>query len=199
MQKKIEFSKYIVPVFINDKYYGTGFVVNDMLITANHVVKNKLRTYFEYEGKRFHVDFNKIVVDLYENRLLNNQVQDLFVCKIDIEDSNLEISSEFDKNGLCEFFGYSSTKDDCSLSKDYMPNIVIHRNVAINSDCEKVNNCFSCKCKLKHTNSGAPLFQNGKVIGMLIWSIEHYGGFYESVFIKMDYIIDEIRRNLTYK
>ena len=89
----MEFSKYIVPIFLDENYYGTGFIVNGMLITANHVVMNKLHTYFVYEGKRYHVDINKLVVLEPIGKILpSNQALDLFVCKTDIESSNLSLS-----------------------------------------------------------------------------------------------------------
>lgn len=194
----MEFLKYIVPIYVNDIFWGNGFIVNGMLITANHVVKNKLYTFFDFEEKRYHVDYKKIVVDSYEKRLSNNKVQDLFVCKTDIEDNGLELSSEYDINMPCEFWGYSAENDDMPLSKDYMSNIMIYRNNALDSNYERLDNCFSCKCELKHTNSGGPLFQNGKVIGMIIRCIDHYGKshkivFHESVFIKAQSIIKDIQ------
>lgn len=193
----MEFSKYIVPIFVNDEFRGNGFIVNGLLITANHVVNNKICAFFDYKGERHQIDFRKIVVDLYEERLSNNQVQDLFVCKTDIEDSDLILSSEYDKNESCEFFAYSSDEDDPHISKDYVSDIEIFREVALDGNCERLTNCFSCKCELKHTNSGGPLFQNGKVIGMLISCIDHHGEsnkvvFYECVFIKAESIIHDI-------
>lgn len=46
----MEFSKYIVPIYSDDEFSGTGFIVEGLLITANHVVRNKINSYFIYEG-----------------------------------------------------------------------------------------------------------------------------------------------------
>ena len=194
----MEFSNYIVPIYVNDVFRGNGFIVNGLLITANHVVNNKICAFFYDKGIRHKIELGQIVVDSYEKHLSNNQVQDLFVCKTDIMDSDLILSSEYDKNMSCEFFGYSSDENDSHISKDYVSDIEIFRDVALDGNYERLVNCFSCKCELKHTNSGGPLFQNGKVIGMLIRCIDHFGEshkivFHESVFIKAQSIIKDIQ------
>lgn len=193
----MEFSKYIVPIYVNDVFRGNGFIVNGMLITANHVVNNKICAFFDYKGERHQIDFRKIVVDLYEKHLSNNQVRDLFVCKTAIEDSDLILSPEYDKNTSCKFWGYSLDEDDFHISKDYVSDIEIYRDVALNRNYERLANCFSCKCELKHTNSGGPLFQNGKVIGMVIRCIDYLDksnnvAYHECVFIKAESIIHDI-------
>lgn len=129
--------------------------------------------------------------------MLNNLVQDLFVCETDIGGSDLILSSEYDKNMSCEFFGYSLDKDDSHISKDYVSDIEIYRDVALDGNYERLANCFSCKCELKHTNSGGPLFQNGKVIGMIIRCIDYLDksdnvAYHECVFIKAESIIHDI-------
>jgi hypothetical protein len=185
----MEFSKFIVPIYINNDYYGTGFIVNGMLITANHVVKNKLHTYFVFNGERHHVDINRIVaIDPLEKCQSTNEAHDLFVCLTDIEKSDLKLSSNFDKKSTCEFMAYSLNDDNTTISMDYIDDIEVYRNVALDSNYNQLINCLSCKYELKHTNSGGPLFQQGGIIGMLIRGIDHYGGFHESVFIKSSYI-----------
>ena len=104
----MKFSRYIVPIYIGKDYYGTGFIVNGMLITANHVVKDKLHSYFVFEGRRYHIDISKfIAIETQEDYFPETIVQDLFVCKTEIENSNLVLSSVFDKKQSCEFYGYS--------------------------------------------------------------------------------------------
>lgn len=191
----MEFSKFIVPIYKNEDYYGTGFIIDGMLITANHVVKNKLHTYFDFNGERHHVDINKIVaIDPLGKCQSNNEAHDLFVYKTDIENSDLKMSSDYDQNKTCEFRAYSLNDDNTTTSKDYKNDIKIFRDIATDSNHNELVNCFSCKCKLKHTNSGGPLFQGGKIIGMLIRRIDYYGGFCESVFIKTDYIKQYIKK-----
>ena len=77
---------------------------------------------------------------------------------------------------------------------DYLSNIYIFRDVAVNSLNEKLINCISCGCQLKYTNSGGPLLQNNKIIGMLIRGLIHFGKYHEGIFIKASYIRQTIER-----
>jgi hypothetical protein len=201
------FSKYIVPIYVKNegvyKYYGTGFIVNGMLITANHVVKEKLNTYFLYEKKIYHVDITKmVVIESIGGLLPSNQEYDLFVCKTDISDSGLKLSQIYNKNQRCELYAYvldeeqRSEKEIENISEDIYLDIYINRDFAINSIDRRLDNCFSCDYMFKHTNSGAPLFQNGNIVGMLIKDICHFEKYHEGIFIKASHIIQAIENNL---
>lgn len=203
----MEFSKYIVPIYIKNedvyKYYGTGFIVDSMLITANHVVKDKLNTFFLYENKLRHVDITELVVlEPLGDILPSNQEHDLFVCRTGICESDLKLSPIYDKEQGCKLNAYvldeeqGGEKEIEKISRDIYSDIYIGIDIAINSIGKKLNNCFSCDFKFKHTNSGAPLLQNGSIVGMLIKDICHCGNFHEGVFIKASHIIQAIENNL---
>lgn len=193
----MEFSKYIVPIFIKQdivyRYYGTGFIVNGMLITANHVVKDKIHTYFLYENKIHYIDITQLIVlESTGNTLSSNQEYDLFVCKTDIIDSDLKLSPQYEKNQNCKLCAYVLDKGiengKESICEDLYSDIYISRDIAIDSIGRRLYNCFSCDHKFKHTNSGAPLLQKGNVVGMLIKDICHFGKYDEGIFIKASHI-----------
>lgn len=202
----MEFSKHIVPIYIKNedeyKYYGTGFIVDGMLITANHVVKDKLNTYFLYENKLRHVDITELVVlEPLGDILPSNQENDLFVCRTGICDSDLKLSPIYDKEQECKLYAYvldeeqGGEKEIENILEDIYIDIYISRDIAINSIDRRLNNCFSCDFKFKHTNSGAPLLQNGSIVGMLIKDICHCENFHEGIFIKASHIIQTIQNH----
>jgi hypothetical protein len=197
------FSKYIVPIYIKEdnvyNYYGTGFIVNGMLITANHVVKDKINTYFLYKNKIHYVDITRLVALESTGKILSsNHEYDLFVCKTDIMDSDLKLSPQYDKNQSCELCAYVLDKGvengKESICEDQYSDVYINRDIAIDSIGRRLCNCFSCNHKFKHTNSGGPLLQNGYIVGMLIKGIRHLGKYNEGIFIKANHIKQAIEK-----
>ena len=61
----MKFSKYIVPIItdvLGEKDSGTGFLYKDYLITADHVVKNKTKSYFRFENNWYKIKTNSFIV-----------------------------------------------------------------------------------------------------------------------------------------
>ena len=192
-----DFSKYIVPIFSGSEYSGTGFLVNGLLITANHVVSDKLHSSFIYEGENYAIDIcNLIVLESPEDIFLSENAYDLFVCKTEITGSNLEFATEIDEKKHFEYYGYSFDDDKAILTKDIHDDMELYRKIAITyPSCTKQLNCMSCRCCLKLGNSGGPIFQNNKIVGMLIRGIEHHEGFCEAVIMKSSYIMKSINES----
>lgn len=190
----MEFSKYIVPIFSDGEFNGNGFIVNGMLITANHVVNNGV-VYFEYEGKHYiNIDDN-IIRQEREDESNNPSIAcDLFICQTEIDGSKLELSPEFKQKDKCDYIGYSLNKNNvCELKRVSVNGILL--DFGLHSvDCRLVplDNCLTCTMSLKPGDSGGPLFQNNKIIGMLIRNIKNEGSETQSIFIKASYIISAL-------
>ena len=61
-------TKYIVPLYYNDEFNGTGFIVGNILITAAHVVISKENVCsFLYNGKKIRIGPDNNVVFDYPN------------------------------------------------------------------------------------------------------------------------------------
>lgn len=196
-----------MPIYIKKdnvyKYYGTGSIVNSMLITANHVVKDKVNAYFLYENKFHYVDITKLVVIESDGDILpSNHEYDLFICNTDIKDSDLKLSSMYDKSQNCELCAYvldeSQGLDNKTerIREDYYSDIYISRDISTDSIGRRLYNCFSCDYKFKHTNSGSPLLQNGNIVGLLIKELCHFGKYNEGIFIKARHIIQAIENRI---
>lgn len=186
----MQFPKYIVPLYVDNEFVGTGFIVNGFLITADHVIRNKVRSSFFYENNHISININSIVVsESLTDPLSDDNVCDLFVCKTEITESNLIFSSKYNSSKSFEYYGYSYDNEINKLVKDYKSDIEFYRSVALSySNYTKLNNCISLHCKLKPGNSGGPIFQDGNVVGMVIKDISHINKFSESIIIKSDYI-----------
>lgn len=192
----MEFSKYIVPIISGKEYYGTGFLYKDYLITANHVVNNKISSFFRLEGDWYKIRTDSFIVLPSEEKHSPNEAQDLFVCKTDFSHSDLQLSCDVCKEQEFEYQGYFFDDSSNDFVEVVAPRFKLYHEIAYNKDGDKMENCFSCKGELKPSNSGGPLFQNNKITGMLIRTIKHQGGVVESIFIKADYILNEIEEGL---
>ena len=191
------FSKFIVPIYCDNEFSGTGFIVNGFLVTANHVMNKKVHSYFVFENQEYKINIGKIIVlDEPENSQCSNNALDLFVCETDIKDSNLCFSSGFEDGAIFDYFGYSFDENTHELLKDKESGITLHRMNALSfSDCMELDNTFSCLCDLKPGNSGGPLFHGNKIVGMQNREICRKQVKKECVFIKASYIMDQIRDN----
>lgn len=194
----MEFSKYIVPIYSNNDFSGTGFIIGGLLITANHVVSNKINSYFIFEGKRCKIDLTRLVALEFPDDYSNpNYAYDLFVCKTDIRDSSLTLSAEYNKSEACHFYAYSYNEDTRSIVIDQARDLNINHNNAWTNHYGKIiplYNCISCYCELNPGNSGGPLFQNGIIIGMLLQGNLYHEKCIECKFLKGSYIKEAIER-----
>lgn len=186
-----------MPIYCDNEFSGTGFIVNGFLITANHVMNKKVHSCFVFENKKFKIDVRKwIVLDEPENTQCSENALDLFVCETDIKDSDLCFSSNLEEGALFDFYGYSFDENTQKLNNDKESGITLCRmNPYSLNDRKKLNNAFSCFCNLKAGNSGGPLFNGNKIVGMLIREICRNQVKKECVFIKASYIMDQIRDN----
>lgn len=194
----MEFSKYIVPVISGNESFGTGFLYKDYLITANHIVTNKINSSFRFDGNWYKLKTNSFIVfPSDEQWRYPNEAQDLFVCKTEIYGSDLILSRSSNKMNNYKYQGYYFDESSNDFMNVVTPELKLYHETAYNEKGEKLYNCFSCKGNvLKSSNSGGPLFESDVIIGMLIRSIKHQGGITESVFIKTDYILKEIEKGL---
>lgn len=190
----MKYLRNIVPIYMKEDFSGTGFFYKSLLITANHVVADKLHSYFLFEGNLYNIDINEcILLDTPGNIQSTSEKHDLFVCKTSLKCEGLNLISEYDKTQTCEYFGYSFNEDSKKLVVDSVKNIHITHDFSYNDfRTTKFKNCLTCQCVLRPGNSGGPIFQNDNVIGMLV---SGYNEVAKCTFIKASYILKLI--NLT--
>lgn len=216
----MEYSKYIVPIYVDDDsndngFVGNGFIVNGLLIMPYHLIKlnhkdlfnTKVHPYFEYEfeGERIRTETESSVVNQggYYGELDNLKLaQDLLVFKTDIQDSDLSLTPDYDVKQDCWYCGYNINNKSGKLKMENvrMGNIIHHKTISsVHEQWIELDNCMSCHCKMRNGHSGVPVFQNGKIIGMFIRDVTYVSGNSYSVFIKASYIISAIEKKLERK
>ena len=191
----MERSNYIVPIYCEGEFNGTGFIVGNRLITAAHVVVSKENVcFFLYKDNRINIGPDNNV--FYEYPVIksiqgqNNQYQDLAIYKLDIV-CPLELSKP-NMNISCSYQGYS----DANLQLDIYDNIKLDDKDWYYPNEEKppirINNTYiAIGGKSKGGNSGGPLFQEDSVVGMLVGN-QQYQSFSMDRFIKSDYILEKL-------
>ena len=162
----MEFSKYIVPVISGNESFGTGFLYKDYLITANHIVTNKINSSFRFDGNWYKLKTNSFIVfPRDEQWRYPNEAQDLFVCKTEIYGSDLILSRSSNKMNNYKYQGYYFDESCNDFMNVVTPELKLYHETAYNEKGEKLYNCFSCKGNvLKSSNSGGPLFEDDVII-----------------------------------
>jgi len=200
----MEFSKYIVPIYIGDEYRGNGFIVNSYLVLPYHLIKIEPNNWVVYESFNYRYDgitykeklVNSIVKqgDKKDSSDNPNLARDLLVFRTNIMNSDLVISSEYGIYKNCIYYGYN--EEDKSLTTVIKAMGKIHQQKAVlkvdKMPVEK-ENCMTCICKLKPGNSGGIVCQGDKITGMFIKDQSFVSGAFQAVFIKASYIIQEIK------
>lgn len=187
---------YIVPIYKEKEFCGTGFIVGSILITAGHVVKSPTCNYScIWEGNTITLSCANIIYYEYEGGYeqgRDNHYWDLAIYKVEGVESLLELS-ECDFNLSSSYQGFSFNENDCSLQVDIYNDIFVNDNARYypkdGGKSIPIENCFLSDVGIcKDGNSGGPLFQKGKVIGMLSGN-QDYGDFSKDRFIKAEYIM----------
>lgn len=203
----MEFSKYIVPIYVGDDYRGNGFIVNKMLIMPYHLLKIEPRSWdihssfcFKYDGISYLVEAIKSIVnqggekDVTDNPSL---ARDLLVFNTEINSSNLTLSPEYILGQDCWYYGYNI--EGHLLLKEIIAMGKIHQQkavVVVNGQPVELDNGMTCICKLKPGNSGGLVCQGNNIIGMFIKDQSFLGGAYQSIFIKANYILGTISKKI---
>lgn len=186
---------YIVPIYYEGEFNGSGFIVGNRLITAAHVVVSKEKVcFFLYKDKRTSIGPENNMLYEYpitkSNQGQNNRYLDLAIYKTDIV-SSLELCKPNIDN-TCTYQGYS----DVSLQLDIYDNIKLDdKDWYYPLEEEKpirINNTYiAIGGKTKGGNSGGPLFQGDYVVGMFVGN-QQYQSFSMDRFIKSDYILKKL-------
>ena len=203
----MEFSKYIVPIYATDGYRGNGFIVNGFLILPYHLLKvspNKWEVfpsfYFQYDGDEYYMETaTHFVRQGHQKDVENNpnNVRDLLIFKINICDSDLTLSLDFDVKEQCLYYGYNED-DRGILKKEILAMGFIHQQCAVslvNGLPVELENCMTCICKFEPGHSGGLVCQNDSIIGMFIRDQSFHSGAFQSMFIKASYILQTIEND----
>ena len=192
-------SDYIVPIYLDKKYNGTGFIVGNMLITAAHVLESKDNVfYFLYLGDKIAIGPENNIIFEYPKikgkQGQNNKYWDLAVYELDNIVSPMELR-EPNLSEKCLYKGYSDSTlqvDSYSIILNnnayYYPREFDAKPIPINNNC-----CISQIGKCKPGNSGGPLFQGDYVVGMLSGGQQFFNLSWDRI-IKADYILHKIQK-----
>lgn len=168
------YSDYIVPIYTAENeqsFSGTGFVLNNMLITAGHV-PHPGDFIFIKDGDEFIL---RTIFDLIRivrpGSVANDDDPDIAIYHIPGVESPLELATEMpsEKDVLTNIcwletpLGLKQITSECRLFG--------------NSSTDLKDKTFFQFCpnnRLTHGSSGSPLLIGNKVYGMLVIGTEHY-------------------------
>jgi len=186
----MKISDYIVPIYNkNNEFLGTGFIVENILITAAHVINSDLLDFiFYFKEEKNHANFKDLIKFEYpENgeKQCVNFYKDIAMFNLkSITDSPL-IFTKLLLNIPCCYHGYSFNEEKGVREEDFYGNIFLENNAY---DCNINKNYFyseDSKCKVG--NSGGPLLQGNGIVGMLIRKRDYIDSS-KDIFIKSEYI-----------
>ena len=185
-------SKYIVPIYNDADFQGTGFIVNNYFITAAHVVKDLSHPIFIFEGNKIRLQPDSKILLTYDKN--KEEREDLAIFKVKIL-SSLSLSSENVSSKICCYQGYSYVEEKKQLTENIYNNIMIlHEHAysvaSFHTEPIKYRNCITCTPSCCEGNSGGPLFQDEKIVGMYFSSYKLPPSYrsVEDYYIKGSYI-----------
>lgn len=186
---------YIVPIYSEGEFNGTGFIVGNKLITAAHVVISKENVcHFLYRGNNLCLGPDNIILYEYPKEKCmqgqDNIYLDLAIYNLENKESPLEFRKP-QMSYPCFLQGYSA-----SLHIDTYTNIYLgNRDLYYQSQEEKhiqVNNTYIViNGQCISGNSGSPLFQGEYIVGMLVGN-QQYQRFSLDRYIQSDYIQEKL-------
>ena len=192
----MEFTKYIVPIYMGNEFNGTGFIVSNKLITAAHVVISKENEcYFLYDGNKVIINSNNIFLFEYPN---NKDIQghdniywDIAIYNLENIDSPLELR-ELHTTNACFYRGYSDTDQIDSYDNIYLDNKDWYNSPLIDKPIPLNNTYVVFNGLCKNGNSGGPLFQGDFIVAMLVGN-QQYSRFSLDRYIRSEYIIQLLK------
>lgn len=188
---------YIVPIYYEGEYNGSGFIVGNVLVTAAHVARSeKSAISILYKGQKIIIGPEKNIIFEYPKEKgmqgQNNRYLDLAMYKLDTIVSPLELR-EPNFAEKCLYQGYSdSTLQMVSYSNIILSNNAYYYPSGYDAKPIPITNCYISQIgKSKHGNSGGPLLQGDYVVGMLSGGQQLFNLTWDR-FIKAEYILLKI-------
>lgn len=172
---KIDYTKYIVPIFDKGTYefLGSGFLINDMLVTAFHVGNMILNVYgldFFFAGEYYPLSISSKIIQESDSTPNdeNGNHHDLVIFHIEEIKSPLVLADKppiLNENYTSICFqpspeGCFGMSCDCKIIEDP---------VIRGQKCEKWNNYSSilCEKEIGEGSSGSPILKENVVYGMI--------------------------------
>lgn len=184
----MDYKKYIVPIYTSKEpksepsvsnCYGTGFIIGKYLITAGHVVDGFDYVWYKFDGF-YHqltnpIDFELGREECYRIEQLNAETTirvDLAIYEIGECGSPLQLGW-FRKGITCVYYGYTLT--DNSVQECFFESLPLYKNIRHNDLI--LANCNFLECKdIVPGNSGGPLLDENKVVGMVVADYKRQDG-----------------------
>lgn len=191
-------ANYIVPIYSEDKFNGTGFIVENLLITAAHVVISEGNVCnFLYKGEMVSISSNNNIIFDYPKEGCkqgqNNLYLDLAIYRLKDIFSPLKLCAPKIKE-TCIYQGFT----DSTLKLDVYTDIALNENAYFyppeyDAKPIRINNCYNSVIgKCTHGNSGGPLFQGDYIIGMLSGGQQWHNLSWDRI-IKAEHILKRIQ------
>lgn len=193
----MDFSNYIVPIYVDGDYNGTGFIICNTLITAAHVaIKKDNECHFLYRGKEMIVGPENNILFEYPNDEIkqgqDNLYWDLAIYRLDNINSPIKLIEPILAD-YCIYHGYSDSTSRMDTYRDIkLDNNAYYYPPKYDAKPIRINNCYiSEKGRCSHGNSGGPLFQGDCVIGMLSGGQKWHNLSWDRI-IKAEHILKKI-------
>lgn len=185
-------SNFVVPIYNERDFVGTGFILGNYLLTAAHVVKDLSHPIFIFENRKYHLRKCDVRFFMYDKYSADRN--DLAIYEVCIN-SQLRLSTSFNNNDTCCYVGFSYSEENKQVLENTYSGIRIIHEYAYSttndhSKRRRYNNCWTCSPSCVEGNSGGPLFQGEEIIGLYIASLRLPPSFIalEDYYIKGDYI-----------
>lgn len=184
-----DYSDYIVPIYSSAKeqsFCGTGFVLNNMLITAGHVVHPGGYIYLKDDNEFILKTIYDLVCIERPGNKANEQDKDIAIYSIPGLKSPLVLSTELpSKDDILTNICWQKTQNGPMQ-------ITSQCRLFENEDTDLQNKSsfhFVPNNKITHGSSGSPLLIGNKVYGMLVIGTDKYNILPENT--------DALRKNFT--
>ena len=201
MQKEyyMSYLEYVVPIYCEKDFKGTGFIIGNTLITAAHVtIKKDNECHFLYRSKEIIIGPDNNILFEYPNDKIkqgqDNLYWDLAIYWLDNINSPIKLR-EPNWADFCIYRGYSDSTSQMDICRDIKLDNNAYYYPPDDAKPIRINNCYiSEKGKCTHGNSGGPLFQGDSVIGMLSGGQKWYSLSWDRI-IKAEHILKKIQEH----
>ena len=187
-------TEFIVPILINadeeSTQVGTGFILDQYIITAAHVFYNlnigenrceELK--YKFDDREFSIQLREALFDGHKCESRKGFSQDLLVFRVNHKGSPFVLNTRGLKDDMI-FESRAYCCDGDKMRSQSFNNVTLTGENSDNINCFKVSG--GSGFLFKEGNSGCPLYNGDVVYGILWKSIEHASAQYDKLFEFVD-------------